>query len=122
MYSPLARVVHRIEPERTTERAVYRRAFQSGRGTVHVTGMPEAALLERSPAAWHLRVALNLGVSACQLLGAALEPDEKLRFNKTFSGTFTFSKNLEALRWAAREALTRGQRAWQGDAEASPAE
>lgn len=107
IYSPSARVVHRIEPERTTERALYRRAYQSGRGTVHVTGMPEAALREASPAAWSLRIASNVGVGAFQLLGAALEPDEKLRFNKLFSRTYTFSKNLEALRWAARTAFRR---------------
>lgn len=100
IYSPSARVVHRIEPERTTEAAIYRRAYQSGRGTVHVTGMPEAGLLKKSPAAWRLRIASNVGVSACQLLGAALEPDEKLRFSKMFSRTFTLSKNVEALRWS----------------------
>jgi hypothetical protein len=97
--------VHRIEPERTTEAAVYRRAFQSGRGTVHVAGIPEAALLKRSRAAWHLRIASNVGIGVCQLLRAALEPDEKQRFTKLYNRTFTFSKNLEALRWAARVAL-----------------
>lgn len=107
IYTPHARVVHRIEPERTTERAVYRRAYQSGRGTVHVSGMPEGALRERSPAAWHLRVASNVGVAAWQILGAALEPDERLRFNKLFARTFTLSKNLEALRWSVRNTLGR---------------
>lgn len=105
IYSPSSRVVHRIEPERTTETALYRRAFQSGKGTVHVTGMPEAKLLKRSRAAWHLRIASNIGVGACQLLGAALESDEKLRFTKIFARTFTLSKNVEALRWAARVAI-----------------
>lgn len=113
LYSPQARVLHRIEAERTTEAALFRRAFQSGRGTVHVAGMPEAPLLQRSRSAWQLRVALNVGVSAWQLLGAALEPDEKLRFTKTFSRTYTFSKNLEALRWGTRDALARGRRALQ---------
>lgn len=105
IYSPSARVLHRIEHERTTEAAVYRRAFQSGRGNVHVGGMPEAALLARSPMAWHLRIAANVGVSACQVLGAALEPDEKLRFTRLFSRIYTFSRNVEALRWAAQAAV-----------------
>lgn len=105
VYTPSARVMHRIDSERTTERAVYRRAYQSGRGTVHVTGMPEAALRERSTAAWHLRIASNVGVGAWQILRATLEPDEKLRFNKLFARTFTFSKNFEALRWSLRNAL-----------------
>lgn len=103
VYSPGARVVHRIEAERTTQAAVYRRAYQSGRGTVHVAGMPESALLERSRAGWQLRIASNVVVGALQLLTAALEPDEHLRFNRLFSSTFTLSKNLEALRWAARQ-------------------
>jgi GT2 family glycosyltransferase len=105
IYTPSSRVTHRIEPERTTEAALYRRAFQSGIGTVHVAGMPEAALLKRSRAAWHLRIASNVGIGAWQLLGAALEPDERLRFTKLFARTFTFSKNVEALRWATRAAL-----------------
>lgn len=110
MYVPSAHVVHRVEPERTTEVALYRRAYQSGRGTAHVSGMPEAKLLERSRAAWHLRVASNVAVASLQLVGAALEPDEKVRFNRLFSRTFTSAKNLEALRWAARCAV-RGERA-----------
>ena len=102
IYSPVARVVHRIEPERTTRSAVYRRAVQSGRGTVHVEGVPESALLERSRLGWHLRIVSNVAVSALQWLGAALEPDENVRFHKLFGGAFTFSKNWEALRSAGR--------------------
>jgi hypothetical protein len=122
IYTPSARVVHRIEPERTTELAIYRRAFQNGRGNVHVEGMPERSLLERSRAAWHLRIASNLAVGGWQLLGAALEPDEKQRFSKLFNRTFTFSKNLEALSWSARGALARARsgakpRALPADAE-----
>jgi len=105
VYSPSARVVHRLEPERTSELGIYRRAYQSARGSVHVAGMPEEALLKKSRAAWHLRIASNVAVSAWQLLGAALEPEEKTRFTRLFNHTFTFSKNLEALRWAARVAL-----------------
>lgn len=100
VYVPSARVVHRIEVERTTERALYRRAFQSGRGTVHVSGMPEASLQQTSPVGWRARLASNVGVAALQLVGAALEPDERQRFSKLFNTTYTFSKNLEALKWA----------------------
>lgn len=107
IYSPSARVVHRIEPERTTEAAIYRRVFQSGRGTVYVSGMPDAALLKKSKAAWRLRVASNVGIAAWQLVAAALEPDEKLRFTRLYNRTYTFSKNLEALRWTVRAALGR---------------
>lgn len=109
IYVPTARVAHRIEPERTTEAALFRRALQSGRGTVHVVGMPEAQLLEKSRAAWQLRIASNIGVSALQLLGAALEPEERLRFNKVFGRAVTFAKNLEALRWSVRDALERAR-------------
>jgi glycosyltransferase involved in cell wall biosynthesis len=105
IYSPSARVLHRIEPERTTQEALYRRAFQSGKGTVRVAGVPEAALLKKSRTAWQLRIASNVGVAAWQVLGAALEPDEKLRFTKLFGRIYTLSKNVEALRWAARDAL-----------------
>lgn len=105
IYTPSSRVIHRIEPERTTDLAIYRRAFQNGRGNVHVLGMPEAALLDKSPAAWHLRIASNVTVGALQLLAAALEPDEKQRFSKLFNRCFTFSRNLEALRWSLGKAL-----------------
>jgi GT2 family glycosyltransferase len=110
IYSPSARVAHRIEPERTTETALFRRALQSGRGTVHVVGMPEATLLERSRAAWQLRIASNVGISAVQLLAAALEPEERLRFNKVFGRAVTFAKNLEALRWSVSTALERARK------------
>jgi glycosyltransferase involved in cell wall biosynthesis len=109
IYAPSARVAHRIEPERTTEAALFRRALQSGRGTVHVVGMPEAKLLEKSPAAWQLRIASNVGISALQLLAAALEPEERLRFNKVFGRAVTLAKNLEALRWFVRNALDRAR-------------
>jgi hypothetical protein len=46
-----------------------------------------------------------VGVAAWQVLGATLEPDEKLRFTKLFGRIYTLSKNIEALRWAARTAL-----------------
>jgi hypothetical protein len=101
-------MVHRIEAERLTEMALYRRAYQSGRGTVHVTGMPEATLLKRSRAAWHLRVASNVAVSAWQLLGTALEPEENVRVTKLFAKALTLGKNFEALCWSAKVALGRG--------------
>lgn len=122
VHSPSARVVHRIEPERMTETAIYRRAYQSGTGAVHVDGMPEHALLGKSRLAWQLRVASNVGVGACQLLGAALEPDEKLRFAKLYGRTFTFAKNLEALRWSVRSALDRTQALLAATTAAAPAE
>jgi glycosyltransferase involved in cell wall biosynthesis len=108
IYSPSARVVHRIEAERLTEIALYRRAYQSGRGTVHVTGMPETTLLERSRIAWNLRVMSNVGVSVWQLLGAALEPEESVRVTKLFARALTLGKNFEALCWSAKVALGRG--------------
>lgn len=107
IYVPSARVAHRIEAERTTEAALFRRALQSGRGTVHVVGMPEAQLLEKSRASWQLRIASNIGISALQLLAAALEPEERLRFNKVFGRAVTFAKNVEALRWSMRDTLER---------------
>lgn len=108
IYAPSARVVHRIQTDRLTELALYRRAYQSGRGTVHVTGMPEKTLLKSSRTAWHLRVASNVGVSAWQLLGAALEPEENVRVTKLFARALTLGKNVEALCWSARVALGRG--------------
>jgi GT2 family glycosyltransferase len=106
IYCPSSRVLHRIEPERTTQAALLRRSYQYGCGTARVVGLPEAALLKTSRAAWLLRIASNVGVGACQLLAGALEPDEHLRFTKLFSRTNTFS-NIEALRWAAQTALSR---------------
>lgn len=108
VYSPRARVVHRVQPDRLTELALYRRAYQCGRGAVHVTGMPEGALLKRSRAGWHLRVLSNVGVSTWQLLGAALEPEESVRVTKAFAKALTLGKNIEALCWSARVALGRG--------------
>lgn len=109
IYTPSARVAHRIEAERTTETALFRRAMQSGRGAVHVVGMPEPLLLEKSRAAWQLRIASNVGVAALQLLAAALEPEERLRFNRVFGRAVTLAKNLEALRWSVRTTLERAR-------------
>lgn len=117
IYSASARVLHRIEPERTTAPAIYRRAFQYGRGTVHVAGMPEESLRLKSKLAWHLRVLSNIMVGAWQLLGAALDPDEKLRFARVVARTLTLAKNLEALRWSVLVAV--GLRKT-GDAAGSP--
>jgi glycosyltransferase involved in cell wall biosynthesis len=107
IYTPSARVVHRVQTDRLTEMALYRRAYQSGRGTVHVTGMPDASLLKKSRAAWHLRIMSNVGVSAWQMLGAALEPEENVRVTKLFAKALTLGKNVEALCWSANVALGR---------------
>jgi hypothetical protein len=108
VYTPHARMVHRVQPDRLTELALYRRAYQCGRGTVHVSGMPEEPLRNRSRAAWHLRVLSNVGVSSWQLLGAVLEPEENVRVTKVFARAFTLGKNVEALCWSASVALGRG--------------
>lgn len=89
--------------------ALYRRAYQSGKGTVHVTGMPEQTLRQKSRAAWHLRVASNVGVSTWQMLCAALEPEENVRVTKLFTKALTLGKNVEALRWSAKVALARAR-------------
>jgi glycosyltransferase involved in cell wall biosynthesis len=102
VYSRSARVRHRIEPERATKEAVYRRAFQYGLGMVHTQGMPEESLRRRSRAAWQLRLASNVGVGALAVLGAALEPDENRRFARLVSGLVTLAKNVEALRSTIR--------------------
>jgi len=108
VYVPSARMVHRIQTDRVTELALYRRAYQYGRGEVHVTSMPEASLLERSRAAWHLRIVSNVGVSAWQMLGAALEPEEAVRVTKLFAKALTLGKNFEALCWSVKVALGQG--------------
>jgi glycosyltransferase involved in cell wall biosynthesis len=108
IYVPSARLVHRVQTDRTTELALYRRAYQYGRGAVHVTSMPEATLLKRSRIAWHLRIASNVGVSAWQLLCAALDPEENARATKLFAKAMTLGKNFEALCWSANVALGRG--------------
>lgn len=102
VYSRSARVRHRIEPERATKGAVYRRAFQYGRGWVHTEGMPEESLRRRSRVAWQLRLASNIGVGALGVLGAALDPDENRRFALIVSRLVTLSKNVEAMRCAIR--------------------
>lgn len=111
IYCASARVQHRIEPERTSEWAIYRRAFQFGRGAVHVGAMPEAATRQWSLPVWHLRLASNIAMGAWQVLNAALDPDEKLRFARVVARTVTLAKNVEALRCAALDAVGRGAKA-----------
>jgi glycosyltransferase involved in cell wall biosynthesis len=108
IYVPGARMVHRVQSDRVTELALYRRAYQYGRGEVHVTDMPEATLLQKSRAGWHLRITSNVAVSAWQMIGAALEPEENVRVTKLFAKALTLGKNFEALCWSAKVALGRG--------------
>jgi glycosyltransferase involved in cell wall biosynthesis len=108
VYTPNARMVHRVQSERMTELALYRRGYQHGRGTLHLGCMPEPNLLKKSRAAWHLRIVSNVGVSAWQMLGAALEPEENVRVTKLFAKALTLGKNIEALCWSAKSALGRG--------------
>jgi glycosyltransferase involved in cell wall biosynthesis len=102
VYTPSARVGHRIEVERTTREAIYRRSFQYGRGYIYSEGLPEDFLRQRSRAAWHLRLMSNVGVGALGVVRAALEPDEDLRFLKVVTGLTTLAKNVEALRASAQ--------------------
>jgi len=108
IYTPSARMVHRVQADRLTELALCRRAYQYGRGEISVTQIPEATLLKKSRAAWHLRVATNVAVSSWQLLGAALEPEENVRVTKLFAKALTLGRNFEALCWSANVALGRG--------------
>jgi hypothetical protein len=108
IYVPSARMVHRVQTDRVTELALYRRAYQYGRGEVHVTDMPEASLLRKSRAGWQLRIVSNVAVSAWQMLGAALEPEENVRVTRLFAKALTLGKNVEALCWSAKVALGRG--------------
>jgi glycosyltransferase involved in cell wall biosynthesis len=98
VYSPAARVRHRIEAERMTKAAIYRRAFQYGRGFVHTEGVPESSLLETSEVAWRLRVVSNVAIGAMGIALASLEPDEDRRFAQLVARLFTLAKNVEALR------------------------
>lgn len=98
VYSPDARVRHRIEAARTTRGAIYRRSFQYGRGCVHTEGVPEEFLLRQSRAAWYLRLTSNIGMSSLGVLRAALEPDENRRFRRVVAELFTLARNAEALR------------------------
>jgi glycosyltransferase involved in cell wall biosynthesis len=108
IYSPTARMVHRVQADRLTELALCRRAYQYGRGEVHVTQMPEATLLRTSRAAWYSRVVSNVAVSTWQLLGAALEPEENVRVTRMFARAITLGRNFEALCSSAKVALSRG--------------
>lgn len=98
VYSRTASVRHRIEAERTTREAIYWRALQYGRGSVHTDGVPEQSLRRRSRAAWRLRLASNIGVGTLGLLSAALEPDENRRFSRIVARLVTLAKNVEAFR------------------------
>jgi len=54
VYSPMAIVSHRVQPDMIRLSTLFRRAYREGRGTAHINGLPRLSLLKKSPAAWHL--------------------------------------------------------------------
>lgn len=54
LYSPTAVVGHRIQPTILKISAIWRRAYQAGRGVAHIYGLPQMRLLKRYPSMWRL--------------------------------------------------------------------
>ncbi|MDD1778953.1 MAG: glycosyltransferase [Candidatus Helarchaeota archaeon] len=54
VYSPTAVVGHRIQPTILKISAIWRRAYQAGRGVAHIYGLPQVRLLNRYPSIWRL--------------------------------------------------------------------
>lgn len=102
LYSPLARVFHRVEIERAMPGAVLRRAIEYGRGAAHVDGVPEQQLLRRSRLLWRARIASNVGLGLLGVVAAGLDLQEEARFPRALGSAIHLAKNFEALRCAAR--------------------
>lgn len=62
-YSPHPVVGHRIDAEVVTVDGIYKRAYQLGRGTPHLNGLPRASELESNPAVWKARRVFSLARS-----------------------------------------------------------
>lgn len=52
VYTPLAKVKHRVNAAQATKRSVFRRALQGGLGTVYVRGLPEKPLFHACRRQW----------------------------------------------------------------------
>jgi glycosyltransferase involved in cell wall biosynthesis len=97
LHVPGVAVKHRIEADRVTRAAVYRRSIQFGRGCVHSECMPEQHLRQASSKGWALRILLNVAMGSLSAVAATLEPNEDRRFSKLVSELMTLGRNLEAL-------------------------
>lgn len=98
VYSPAVRVEHRVESTRLSKWAVYRRAFQLGRGSIYTHWLPEEPELARSIARWLLRRARSLAKSIFQLPLSAVRLDESQRVLGIVNALVTTGVEVEALR------------------------
>ena len=124
VFAPSVQVFHRLEPEALTQRYVYRRAVQVGRGVVYTRGVPEEELLSERRIEWLARRAVAIARNAFRLSVAAVSLNEARRIRGIAIHLIFISTDLEALRFArqsaARGAAARGAAA-EGITSATPA-
>jgi glucosyl-dolichyl phosphate glucuronosyltransferase len=101
VYSPAARVQHRVEMTRLTKVAVYRRAMQGGKGFVYSRGLPDEDLFRRSLARWRLRRSRAILETLFSFPAGSALGTESQRVLAMVQWIWGVAQNAEALRISA---------------------
>jgi len=102
VYVPTARVGHRIQPHILTAKGVRDRAWQLGRGIIHMQGLPQVELLKERRWRWAL---IRCRIILKQFLAqwaARFDPDPDERVRRAVYKRRELAYEIEALR-VARE-------------------
>jgi len=103
IFSPRAIVSHRIQPEILKFSAICKRAYQTGRGYLHIRGLPQRNLLNQHRAVWHLYRMGAIIWNALKVLSAMTFSSKGQRLPKCAKKILYLGYQIEAMRMTCFE-------------------
>lgn len=100
LYSPSAIVGHRIQPAILKFSAVCLRAYQIGRGSPYIDGLPEQSFLKRHPAAWRLYRCGAIPWNALKVIFSIIFSSNGERLANCMKSISALGYQIEAMRLA----------------------